>query len=103
MVWALVAAGLFLAAFMGAALASLLTTIRPEWPRRRRLLTAATVLPAITLVAGLCVALLGAVTADSSMRSAIFLIVLIWSAAFAGLGFAGGLIGAMMSFSARRG
>jgi hypothetical protein len=42
-----------LAVFMGSALVSLLLTIRPEWSSRRRRLTAASVLPAITAIATL--------------------------------------------------
>ena len=45
--WTLVLIG------VAAALFSLLVTIRPEWRRRRRRLTAASVLPAITAVATL--------------------------------------------------
>jgi L-lactate permease len=53
MTWTLVLLGFGLAVLMGAGLASLLTTVRPEWSARRRLLTAALVLPAITAVATL--------------------------------------------------
>jgi hypothetical protein len=103
MIWALLAAGFFVAATMGAAVASLLTTIRPEWPRKRRLLTAASVLPAITLVAGLGVAILGCSTSGPMMRGAIFLVILAWAAGFALLGFVGGFLGALTSARARLG
>jgi flagellar motor component MotA len=51
--WTLVLLGFGLAVLMGAGLASLLSTLRPEWSARRRLLTASSVLPAITAVATL--------------------------------------------------
>jgi hypothetical protein len=60
--WTLVLIGLALAVFMGSALVSLLATIRPEWSARRRRLTAASVLPTITLVATVLVILFVAVS-----------------------------------------
>ena len=51
--WTLVLVGFSLAVLMGAALVSLLVTVRPEWSARRRRLTAASILPVITLVATL--------------------------------------------------
>jgi MFS family permease len=51
--WTFVLIGFALAVFMGSALVSLLMTIRPEWSARRRRLTAASVLPAITAAATL--------------------------------------------------
>jgi hypothetical protein len=51
--WTLVLIGFALAVFMGSALVSLFVTIRPEWSPRRRRLTAASILPAITAVATL--------------------------------------------------
>ena len=51
--WTFVFLGFAMAVFMGSALVSLLLTIRPEWSVRRRRLTAASILPAITAVATL--------------------------------------------------
>ena len=51
--WSFWLIGFALAVFMGSALVSLLVTIRPEWTARRRRLTAASILPAITAVATL--------------------------------------------------
>jgi hypothetical protein len=51
--WSFWLIGFALAVFMGSALVSLLMTIRPEWTARRRRLTAASILPAITAVATL--------------------------------------------------
>lgn len=103
MIWALIAAGFFLAATMGAALASLFTTMKPEWSRKRRLFTAASVLPAITLAAGLGFALLSFLAADASIRGPVFIVISAWTAGFALLGLAGGFLGALTSFKARRG
>jgi len=49
--WSFWLIGFALAVFMGSALVSLLITIRPEWSARRRRLTAASILPAITAAA----------------------------------------------------
>jgi len=46
--WSFILFGFATAVLMGAALVSLLTTVKPEWSIRRRQLTAALVLPAIT-------------------------------------------------------
>lgn len=51
--WTFVLIGFALAVFMGSALVSLFATIRPEWSARRRRLTAASILPAITAIATL--------------------------------------------------
>lgn len=51
--WTFILIGFAIAVFMGSALVSLLATIRPEWSARRKRLTAASVLPAITVVATL--------------------------------------------------
>lgn len=48
--WFFLLIGFALAVFMGAALASLLRTMRPQWNARRRQMTAASVLPAISAV-----------------------------------------------------
>jgi hypothetical protein len=51
--WTFLLIGFALAVFMASALVSLLATIRPEWTRRRRRLTAASLLPGVTMVATL--------------------------------------------------
>lgn len=103
MLWAFLAAGLLLAATMGAGLAALFTTLKPHWSRRRRMLAAAAVLPAITLVLALGVAIFGFATGDPSMRDIIFAAILAWGAGFAALAFVGGYLGALTSFKARKG
>ena len=51
--WTFVLIGFALAVFMGSALVSLFATVRPEWSARRKRLTAASILPAITAIATL--------------------------------------------------
>ena len=51
--WTFLLIGFALAVFMGAALASLLASLKPQWSVWRRRLTAASILPAITIVATL--------------------------------------------------
>jgi hypothetical protein len=51
--WSFWLIGFALAVFVGSALVSLFATIRPEWSARRRRLTAASILPAITAAATL--------------------------------------------------
>ena len=53
MTWSFLLIGFALAVFMGAALVSLLATLKPQWTTRRRQLTAASILPAVTAVATL--------------------------------------------------
>ena len=56
--WTFVIIGFALAVFMGSALVSLFATIRPGWSARRKRIVAASILPAITLVATLAGTLL---------------------------------------------
>jgi hypothetical protein len=51
--WSFILLGFATAVLMGAALVSLLATVKPGWSIRRRQLTAASVLPAITVIATL--------------------------------------------------
>ena len=51
--WTIALIGFSLAVLMGAGVAALLAQMRPEWSVRRRGLVAASVLPAVTLVATL--------------------------------------------------
>jgi len=53
MTWTFALIGFALAVLMGSGLVSLFATIRPEWSARRRRLMAASVLPAVTVVATL--------------------------------------------------
>jgi hypothetical protein len=103
MIWIYATAGLLIAATMGAALAALLTSLRPGWSLARRRLVAASVLPAIVLVIALAVAMFGYSTSDPMMRSAIFTVILAWGAGFALLAFIGGYLGSLSSVRARRG
>ena len=102
MLWAYIAAGFLLAATMGAALASILATIRPEWQLRRRRLVASAVLPAITLGLSLLVALAFFITTDPSMRDLVVIAVLEWGAAFALLALVGAAFGSLLSRRGRQ-
>lgn len=51
--WSFLLIGFALAVFMGAGLVSLLATLRPLWTAQRRIVTAASILPAITAMATL--------------------------------------------------
>ena len=62
--WTFVLIGFALAVFMGSALVSLFATVRPEWSARRKRLTAASILPAITAIA----TLLGVLFVKSAAR-----------------------------------
>ena len=103
--WTLVLVGFALAVLMGSALVSLLATIRPQWSARRRRLTAASALPAITLVATLLGAVL--VTTGNHGQSPQLVALAIKGLVIIGGGFIllawiGGLIGATLA-SRRRG
>jgi hypothetical protein len=103
--WTLILVGFALAVFMGSALVSLLATIRPEWSARRRRLTAASVLPAITLVATLLMMLFVA-TADADgehMKDLALAALVTFGGGFTLLAWVGGLIGATLTSRRHRG
>jgi len=95
--------GFALAVLMGAAGVALVTQNRPDWSKRRRILVAASVLPAITFVATVAVVWFiktsehgsGETMEDLAVRA-----VLTLGLGFVVLAFLGGLIGA--GLSARR-
>jgi hypothetical protein len=98
--WTFVLIGFALSVFMGSALLSLLITIRPEWSRRRRRLTAASILPAITAIATL-LGILFIATADhgQSERMEDLAIAAIGTigGGFTLLAWIGGLVGATLT------
>ena len=98
--WTFVLIGFALAVFMGSALVSLLATIRSQWSKRRRRLTAAVILPVITLIAtGLGV--LFVATADhgesEQMEDLAIAALATIGGGFAVLAWIGGLIGATLT------
>jgi len=98
--WTMVMIGFALAVLMGAGLRALLTTIRPEWPRKKRVLIAAAVLPGITLIAMLLVLFLLFVTrptGDAGMHDLAIRVVLTIGGLFTGTAFVGSLAGAWLS------
>ena len=103
--WTFVLIGFALAVFMGAALVSLLATIRPGWSARRKRLTASSVLPAATAVATL-LGILFVASANHGQSEqmedlAIYAMATI-GGGFTMLAWIGGLIGATLT-SRRRG
>jgi len=104
--WTFVLIGFALAVFMGSALVSLLATIRPEWNPRRRRLTAASVLPAITLVATLLLMLFVATANHGESEQvedlAVAALVTI-GGGFTLLAWIGGLVGATLTGRRRGG
>jgi hypothetical protein len=103
--WTLLLIGFGLAVLMGAGLASLLTTIRPQWPHSRRLIAAALTLPAITAVATL-LGLLVIAMADHGQTDSVEDLALAAVAAIGGgltlLALVGGTVGALVSGRGRR-
>ena len=95
--WSFALIGLALAVFMGAALVSFLATIRPQWTALRRRLTAASVLPAVTVLATLA-AIVFVSTAEhgqgQTMEDLAIVALATIGGGFALLALAGGLIGA---------
>ncbi|HKP35140.1 MAG TPA: hypothetical protein VJT70_10230 [Sphingomicrobium sp.] len=98
--WTLVLVGFSLAVLMGAALVSLLVTIRPEWSARRRRVTAASILPAITLLATLLGVLFIATARHGEserMEDLAIAALATFGGGFTLLALIGGLIGATLS------
>jgi hypothetical protein len=103
--WGFAFLGFALAVFMGAALVALLATIRPQWSALRRRLTAASVLPAVTVVATLA-GILFISSAEhgqgESMEDLAIAALATIGGSFALLAFVGGLVGANLAGRRRR-
>ena len=98
--WTLVGMGFAMAVLMGAGLVSLLATIRPGWSRRRRQLTAASVLPIVTAMATLLgILFIARANHGQSERMEDLAITAIatFGAGFVVLALVGGLVGAMLA------
>ena len=103
--WTMALIGLSLAVLMGAGLAALLAQLRPQWSPRRRGLVAASVLPAVTLVATF-LGLAWIWTLDDpgggDMRDLAAGLIATVGLGFTLLAFLGGMIGALLSQHRRR-
>ncbi|HEY6661463.1 MAG TPA: hypothetical protein VIZ66_00930 [Sphingomicrobium sp.] len=98
--WTLVLIGFALSVLMGAGLASLLATLKPDWSVRRRGLTAASVLPAITLVAtlfGLLFIKTGVHGQSEHMENLAIAALATLGGGFVLLAFFGGMVGALLA------
>jgi hypothetical protein len=102
--WTLLLIGFSIAVLMGAGAAALLTQLRPDWSVARRLVIAASALPAITLGATLIGLLIVGVGPDAGgdVKGTALTIVAIVGGGFALLGLIGGLIGASLALRRRR-
>ncbi len=104
--WSFALIGFALAVFMGAALVSFLATIRPQWSVLRRLLTAASVLPFVTILAT-SAAILFVSTAEHGQGQTMEDLAIAALAAIGGgfrlLALFGGLVGAGLDGRWRRG
>jgi len=105
MTWTLVLLGFGLAVLMGAGMASLFRTVRPEWSARRKQLTAASILPGITAVATL-LGILFIATAEHGESERMEDLAMAAMATIGGgftlLALVGGLIGAVLAGLRRR-
>jgi MFS family permease len=98
--WTFVLIGFAISVFMGSALVSLLFTIRPEWSERRKRLTAASILPAITIVATLFGILFVSTSnhGQSQQLEDLAINALVWiGGGFTLLAWIGGLVGATLT------
>ena len=103
--WTLVLFGFGLAVLMGAGLKSLLVTVKPSWSDRRRVIVAASVLPAVTAMATL-LGILFIATADHGQSERMEDLAIAALATIGGgftlLALVGGLIGAALAGRRRR-
>jgi hypothetical protein len=103
--WTLVLIGFALAVFMGSALVSLFATIRPEWSARRKRLTAASILPAITAIAtllGILFISTAAGTQDKQMLELAISALATIGGGFTLIAWIGGLVGSTLTSRRRR-
>ena len=103
--WTLLLIGFALSVLMGAGLAALLVTVKPDWSARRRRLTAAATLPAITAVAtllGLLLIATGEHGQSERMERLALIVLATIGGGFTLLALIGGLIGAFLSGRGRR-
>ena len=103
--WTVLLLGFVLAVAVGAVLVALLATLKPAWPKRRRILIAATFLPGVTLVATFALMILiwsakpavGGDMHDLALRA-----VAAYGAIFTATALAGGVAGVMLARMRRR-
>ncbi|MFL6773677.1 MAG: hypothetical protein ACJ8ET_07585 [Sphingomicrobium sp.] len=104
--WTLVLIGFALSVLMGAGLTALLATLKPGWSDRRRGLTAASFLPAITAVAtllGLLFIKTGVHGQSEHMEDLAIAALATLGGGFVLLAFFGGMVGALLAGRRRGG
>jgi hypothetical protein len=103
--WSMLFIAFALAVIMGLAFSALLLQLRPKWSARKRMLVAASWLPAVvilTTLVGLAVVRTSGSGVHEGMRDLAFKTMATLGVAFALLGFVGGLIGAALANRRRR-
>lgn len=97
--------GFLLAAVMGAGIAALLASLRPDWPQSRRLGIAAAFLPLVTVIATAAMMLVirsARPASGGDMHDLALRAVAAYGAMFTALALVGGLAGALLARSRRR-
>jgi hypothetical protein len=103
--WSMLFIAFALAVIMGLAFSALLLQLRPQWSPRKRMLVAASWLPAVVILltlAGLMIVHMSGPGVHEGMRDLAFKATATLGAVFALLGFLGGLVGAALANRKRR-
>ena len=103
--WSMLFIAFALAVIMGLASSALLLQLRPQWSPRKRMLVAASWLPAVVILltlVGLAVVHMSGPGVHEGMRDLAFRATAILGAVFAVLGFTGGFVGAALAKRKRR-
>jgi hypothetical protein len=103
--WSMLFIAFALAVIMGLASSALLIQLRPQWSPRKRMLVAASWLPAVVILltlVGLVIVHMSGPGVHEGMRDLAFKATAVLGAVFAVIGFAGGLAGAALANRKRR-
>ena len=102
MMWTMLLIAFALTVLAGAGLAALLVRLRPQWTPKRRMLVAASGLPAATLAAALIgVVIVGLTPDEGGFKAYALLWIMLIGGGLAQFAFLGGLLGAMLSMRQR--
>jgi len=103
--WSMLFIAFALAVIMGMAFSALLIQMRPQWSPRKRMLVAASWLPAVVILltlVGMLVVHMSGPGVHENMKDLALAATAALGAVFAVLGFAGGLVGAALANRKRR-